>query len=298
MNHDLLLLYLTELGEGDWLTFRRAVKHLSRDDDERVSVIARHLGMLGHVEFALENDLRWMVCPPTLAELPANNSEQAVLCGARGSGILHDVQDNAAQLGATVNIHPQIEGPASILITASSNAMLRQLADATRMVYAPNAAERITQWLPTLDDYLPLCVEAAEPSGYDVEVFDHNAMNWVEALQTAADGLYKYDCYGPPEYRLKMAGHCVRVNREVGVYRWLRDHRIIALSYHHETHELSVPVRAPLPDLHARVATLASGFLPDFKRVERIPLHIFKAIPATIAQRILRSLNQLEGAQL
>ena len=71
MNDNLLLMYLSELGHGNWSRFRQGLEYLvDEEEDLYRTVKARQLSMSGHVEFAFEGDLRWAVCDLDIQRLP------------------------------------------------------------------------------------------------------------------------------------------------------------------------------------------------------------------------------------
>lgn len=292
MDYNTLLAYLSELRSGNWSTFRAALDFLAGDDEDLYpSVKARHLSILGHVEFAFFGDLQWVVCPPALAWLPYRDKLVAILCGNRTQRLVDSLFSGASKMGLQIEIRHQKEGPDAIFVTASSRSVGDGLAKAMDLTNEHDAAERIAQCLPSLDGYLRLCVESPEPSGYAIRTFDTETLNWVEVNRADGEGLFSYDYYRP-EYRLKIDGHCLRTSRDCGIYLLLRRKRRWVLHYDHNKKELSVPARAPLPVLFARAATLSSGLLPDFAWNGEIPTHVYRGIPENIAYHILSQLEQ------
>lgn len=220
MNHNLLLTYLSELGEGDWSTFRKAVNFLNADDEFYPSLIARRLGLLGHVEFAFDdNNMRWALCPPTLAWLPDHDRLVGVLCGARSQRLLDDIQRLAGDGRVTIESQRQEEGPDIIYIIAPTHKVGQEFANQlglicefpTSLDYS-NAALRIARCLPPLIEYEPLFTEAPEPVGFTIRSFDIDKLEWLEVERAEQSGLYWYYYYRP-EYRLKSAGNDARTEK-------------------------------------------------------------------------------------
>jgi len=297
MNYNLLLAYLTELGSGDWARFRQAIEFLASDSEELYpSALARRLSMLGHVEFAFYDDMRWAVCPPVLAWLPRRDALITVLCGGRSQRSVDIMYEQASALNIQVRTVQQDEGPDAIFIAMQSRDAAYELAALANLAGEPNAAGRIAQCLPSLDGYMHLCTEAPEPSGYTVRTFKTDSLRWVEASQVSVEGLCWYEYYRP-EYRLKVEGRCLKTTREVGIYSLLRRRHRNVLRYEPTTQELFVPVRTPLPNLFARAATLASGLLPSFQRPGGVPTYVYREMPASIAQVIATNLCQTMEAQ-
>jgi hypothetical protein len=292
MDYNTLLAYLSELGSGNWSTFRAALDFLAVDEEELYpSVKARHLSTLGHVEFSFFGDLKWTVCPPTLAWLPYRDKLVATLCGGRTQRLVDTVFSKTSELGLQIEVRKQAEGPDAIFVATPSRRIGENLAEAVGLASEHDAAKRIARCLPSLDGYLELCVESPEPSGYTIRAFDTDALDWVEVRQAASDGLYRYEYYRP-EYRLKTEGRCLRTSRESGIYLLLGRMRRSVLHYDRDEKKLSVPVRAPMPVLFARAATLSSGLLPRFLWNEKVPTRVYRAIPEEIADWILSRLGQ------
>jgi hypothetical protein len=249
--------------------------------------------MLGHTEFAFYGDMRWSVCPPVLAWLPGKDRPTAVLCGARDPSVLERIRAAADELdlGAEYRRQPGSEGPEAVFVSAPTHEAAGEFAALTGMNSEVNAAGRIARCLPSLHSYLQLSAEVPGPSGYSMQFFDTDRLQWVEASSSSGEGLYSY-AYFRPEYRLKVDGTCLRVTREAGIYELLRRRKRRVLEYDADSRQLVVPVRAALPDLPARAAVLSSGMLPSFSYQDGQPVHIYHEVPVSIAQAIFTSTGQ------
>lgn len=269
MNGNLLLLYLSELGNGRWTKFTDALKTLSAT--WKPSTHARHLQMLAHVEFDFLSDpIRWSVAPPTLAWLPRHNSShRTVLCGQRTEPLLAKLQQSAADLDCQINVTPQENNPDAIFIIAKESYQLDAIADQIGIGSEPKSAARIAQCLPHLDDYLPLCPLKAEPHGYGIKQFDLMSKRWAKVDHTSETGLFEYDCVEGRQYRLKINGECRQLPRNAGIYALMYHHHLPVMQYDADSHELIVPTYANLPALFARSAVLCSGLLPQYDHVNK-----------------------------
>lgn len=290
MNLNLLLQYLSECVSGSWAQFRLALEYLADEDDELYrSVTARQLSMLGHVEFAFADDLCWSICPSTLAWLPRQDELTAVLCGQRTAPLVADLQKHARELGCTVEIQLQTEGPDAIFVTVPASSVGEKLAELVEIRSEPQAAERIAHCLPTLADYVRLCPEVAEPVGYKMRRFDVMISHWLAVDDSSAPGLYRYDYYRP-EYRLKLNGRCLKVPRNAGLFLLLQHHERSVLQYDRDRLTLTVPVHPRLPVLFARAATLCSGFLPYFDKESYT--YTYHQVTPTVFNYIASKLSQ------
>lgn len=293
-DHGLLLAYLSEARSGSWGKFRAALDWVAGAEDEPMpSVRARGLSVLGHVEFAFYGDLRWAVCPPVLAWLPRREEPTAVLCGARTERLVDLLRKRAAEAGLAVQqrAQPGGEGPGAIFVAAPDREAGEELSRLSGLPSQINAAGFLAGCLPSLDGYARLVREVPGPSGYEIEAFDTERVRWSEANGASGDGLYRYKYYRP-EYRLRTGGRDLKVTREAGVYLLLRQEGRKVLRYDPAGRELAVPAAAPLPDLHARSATLCSGLLPAFGRRDGIPYHLYGGVPSGIALAIMKKLDQ------
>jgi hypothetical protein len=274
VNHNLLLAYVSELQSADWRVFRAALQPLANSEEEFYPTqIARNLSALGHVEFTFEGDRRWTVCPPTLACLPTGQQISAVLCGARNHILLEALEDQTDRFGGHIEVRAQPEGPELDL------------------TYQPRAAETIAHCLPALDSYVSLAKEAWEPLGYKIEGFDVNQLHWQEVVDSNADGLYRYSYY-TPEFRLRAQGRLLKIPREIGIYALLALKQKTVLTYDAKRQTLSMPVWAPLPALFSRSATLCSGLLPEYRKIDGIPTLVYQSVPRNVADAVRSQLHQ------
>jgi len=269
MNGNLLLLYLSELGNGRWTQFADALKTLSATWGR--STHARHLQMLAHVEFDFLSDpIRWSVSPSTLAWLPRHQSNhRAVLCGRRTEPLLMKLQQSAADLGCEIEVKLQKNNPDAVFIIAKESYQLDAIADQTGIASEPKSAARIAQCLPHLDDYLSLCPLKSEPHGYGIKQFDLTKKRWLEVDRTSKTGLFEYDCVEGRQYRLKIDGECRQLPRNTGIYALMYHYNQPILQYDADTHELIIPRYANLPALFTRAAVLCSGKLPQYDRANK-----------------------------
>ncbi|MCA9959243.1 MAG: hypothetical protein KC443_09415 [Anaerolineales bacterium] len=290
MNGNLLLLYLSELGNGRWTQFTDALKTLSAP--WKPSTHARHLQMLAHIEvdFASEPK-RWSIAPPTLAWLPRyDNDHHAVLCGWRTEPLLKKLHQSIANLECHLEIMPQENCPDAIVIHAKESYQLDTIADQLSIQSEPESAARLAQCLPHLDDYLSLCPSKHEPHGYGIRQFEHINKQWEVIEHTSKTGLFEYDCVDGRQYRLKTEDNCRELRRDEGLYALMDFHELSVLRYEGQIRALIVPSYAPLPILFARSAILCSGKLPlyDFANKQRQ----YQDVSTAVAYNILTKLKQ------
>lgn len=290
MNGNLLLLYLSEMGNGRWSTFIDALNALSAPWGR--STHARQLQMLSHVEFDFLSDpMRWSVTPPTLAWLPRHDTAHcAVLCGRRTERLLADLRQFAQDVGCTLKIRQQENNPDAIFVVAKESYQIDNIAERLHIDSEPKSAERLAHCLPHLNDYLALCPLKHEPHGYGIKKLDLTQEKWVEVERTDDTGLFEYDCVEGRQYRLKIEGQCRQTPRDFGNYALLSHLRHSILRYDDRACELVVPTFANLPVLFARAATLCSGQLPHYDYLNKV--YRYQGVTTAVAFAILTKLNQ------
>jgi hypothetical protein len=282
MNYDALLLYISEVGEGNWTQFKRASAAVQCD----AAIAARVLSALGHAEFAWDGEARWAVCPPALSALPRQPQPAVILCGQRPPALLEDMRAAAARLELGLTEHPQAGGPSVIQISAARADMLEQLADDLRVRLSPHAAEYLASSLPSLDTLVATSPACARPVVPPIAAFDPATRQWLEVSQISGDGLYEYENFYP-DYRLLLGGQWRLVGKEIGIYSLLDPS---AWTYIPERQDLRIGARLLPPPLYQRALVLCSGYLATFDGADR---HwVYRDVPPAIVGALGRKLKQ------
>jgi hypothetical protein len=132
MSWDILLHWMTHLGEGSWSSFRAAVAKIAGADadvDELSPRLRVALSDLGCADFFVDDSQRWRVLPPTLAGLPSP-TQAAVLTGGCTPQVSAALRDASAAYGCQVvaqngGSRPNIlrlEGPPEAIAAAAAEA--------------------------------------------------------------------------------------------------------------------------------------------------------------------------------
>jgi hypothetical protein len=295
MIEDLLLDWVSELGEGTWQEFRAAYEWLttsSADEWRTPGFAMRMLSTLGHLEIDW-TARRWAAAPPVLTILP-DAGAHALLTGGRTRALkrsLHEV------LADDDDLFPfeisQKNAPTAVWIECADETHVERLADALSIRYEYSVAQRLSRLVPSLDSYLAIVPSARCPKRYGLERFDVDTMRWFSTDQDLEPGLYQYDSYGPAMFRLIDDGEVFGVDLATGVYAALSRWGVNRLRYVEQSvnGELWVHLAAPLPTLHARTAALCTGLAP-LKRGRGL---VYRNVPRAIASRLARSLDQSIG---
>jgi hypothetical protein len=208
--------------------------------------------------------------------------------GTEPSGALKDAVDD---LGLWIDAPLAEDGPTTILIACEDEQDARRLAESLAIPYTYEVAEELAGLLPPLEAYVRLWPAADLPQGLDAERFDPGRLEWSDIEETGDPGLYRARTYQGHIYAINGVGGWRRVSRELGVYEVLRWEQHQVLRYDQERFELTLPVQAALPVLHARAATLCAGRLPRYRYQGRGEL-TYVNVPWDIAHAVATSLSQ------
>jgi hypothetical protein len=298
VSHELLLEWVSERGSGSWELFKDAHAWLfgaaaTEGDKMPPSRTMQALLMLGHLE--MDWSARgWAAAPPVLTLLPSAGA-RALLTGSRTRALVRALEQEAlddAAIDAITARYPQEAAPDAFFIGASDERDIERLAAELGVAYEFSVSERLSQLLPSLDSYLACATEASPPRGYGIDRYNHITLRFSEAETDHEAGLYRYDVYGRPQFRLRSSEELRAVDMSIGIYAELRQRGTNCLEYDRAeiNGTLSVPVNAPLPVLHSRAAALCSGLMPSLDR-SRWRLR-YMNVPRPVAQRIARTLDQ------
>jgi hypothetical protein len=295
--YDLLLRFLSEKGSGVWGELKEAfdwIWGLVENPAEKAWIAARDLAALGHLEIAWDLDAIWCVAPPLLTMLPRSGG-RAFITGARTEFLDLRLEQVAADKGLWIDRCGGQLGPQTLLLANSSHLDAEDFAVAADINYTYSVADQVSALLPDLQRYLEgFATGRGLPSGFDAERFDPRMQQWQAVTETAERGLYRTRTFDGQVFALLDAtSQWRRPIKECGIYEVLRWENLDVLHYSESRSELRVAAQAPLPALHARAASLCSGRLPHFKYRRGEPAQlVYDNIPAAVAMRIARSLNQ------
>jgi hypothetical protein len=296
MRIDLLLEWASERAEGSWQQLRDAHEWIatayppsSASWRPTPGMTARRLTTLGHIEIDWQHG-HWAVAPPLLTILPSAGAH-ALLTGARTRTLVAQLTDATAdEPSLFVTYCPQRYAPTAILIACEDETNIESLAELLDIGYEFSVSDRLSALLPPLDSYLALASTTPAPSGYGVAQLDLHTLRWHDAESDRDPGLYRYDHYGRPTYRLITEQQTYDVDWAIGAWAALSRWGENKLQYREDAVNgtLLAPVGAPLPTLHARAAALCSGLAPG--RISGADW--YRNVPRHVAERIARSLDQ------
>jgi len=256
---ELLLSWLSHMGEGSWAGFVRAHSQLQSSADEG-SAYARMrlratLSELAHAEFFIGGGTRWRVFQPAIGLLP---KAIGALIGGRTPRLLDQVRRSAERCRCGVDVQHDDWGPDRVRLDGSEEAIERTAQDAG-VRYIPNLPLALAAEVTPVAALLESAAPAAAPRNWSVRSFDLNSLTWVDELlpRTA----YEYRSrHGPRRHFVRIArARLFETERRQAVYLAAHLNRVRLIGYDEEAQILTVPGKAPLPDALARAAAACSA---------------------------------------
>ncbi|WP_434425944.1 hypothetical protein [Nannocystis pusilla] len=261
-NWDLLLEWMTHVGSGAWGAFREAVVELANDSgalDEQALLRTLRIALsdLGHVDFFVGGSRRWRVLRPALVGFAG--AAQHLLVGGR-TRLLTERFCTTVASRATVTVAEIIPGLSRVHVVGDPD-VLATAATVVGVEYIPDAAAKLSAGLPLIRSLLETGKPTQEPINWSVRSWSFQDEKWVndKLKRTVREysnrhGVRRYMVHagklGLLEIEKRASFYCAAVVRGARIVR-----------YSHKDKSLRAPLWAPLPEVYARAACLASGRL-------------------------------------
>ena len=316
MNADLLMLYLSHLGEGSWAAvkshFRAAAGAEAADGAEAAAggrALRYALEEMGFADFFVDRETPhgpqsgdgWRVLPTSLMMLASGRT--ALLCGARDPDLLQSLQEAAQAEGCTsevreVSAEPP-SGPCFTLPGVAGGA--GGVAGVARRLGVPLIASAPDAWLERvapLAETLRLAPEVelglCRP-GWEMRLCRPERRAWEPILRppdaaVPAGAVLEWSRPWLPRQRAVLTtrrGWVSAGDREAVYLGALISHQPL-LRYDVSTKRLHVPAAFPLPRPYARAAAMCAGTPPRWQDGERV----YADVPARLAAVIGLLLGQ------
>lgn len=260
MNCDMLLTWMTHIGEGSWVSFRKAVEEIA-DSDSNLHNLFRKLRIsLSDLEFAdffINDTQRWRMLPPVLGGL-AVQENTAALYGSRTPHLAQKLKNAAETHGCRFETEKLQNCPTLIRVVGTRENIVA-IANQIKVSFEPNNARKVAREVPPISHILETATEEPKPRNWKVRSFDFNKSAWVDGLlpNTACEFT---PTYGYPKYFVhKKRGRLLRIPKRESFYAAAMLKGIRLIEYEFNVLKLSTPLFAPLPELYARAACLCSG---------------------------------------
>lgn len=290
VNWDALLHWMSQIGEGSWAAFRRAVAELAgvdADSGELSRALRVFLSDLGHADFFIDKSQMWRMLSPELAESMLQ-AGTAFLTGARSPNLTQRLQDSAKRQGGRVEIARTEQHPCRIFVVAAPDAMTSIAAEAG-LPYTPHYSASRLDSLPLIRSILETAVEEPEaPINWTVSSFDLARLKWVEGLLPQSACEYRSHYEARRFFLHKRRGRLLHMSKREAVYAAAVIQSVKLATYDHGSCTLSTPIEAPLPEALSRTACLCAG---EPARVEGRRF-VYSGVPPFVAAALLVAAGQ------
>ena len=146
MNCDLLLTWMTHLGEGSWISFRRAAEETASGDSDPLALsraLRVALSDLGFTDFFVNGTQRWRMLPPMLGGVAAHE-DAAALYGSRTSALVEALRIATEEHGGRLKVEAFQNCPTSFRVTGESR-VIAAISNRIGVVYEPDNARRVAE---------------------------------------------------------------------------------------------------------------------------------------------------------
>lgn len=264
MSWDLLLHWMTHLGEGSWSQFRRAVSELAsgNDDPQRLCQDLRPwLSDVAHADFFLDGTPRWATLSPMLCGLSCRPNAY-LFSGGRTPTLTDALERSAVRNGCTMSVEAGRVHPDVVVMEGSGQDIERCTAECG-LDLLPDAGEALAGTLVPIPVLVDQAREAAAPVNWSVRSFDLATMQWVEGMMRGAALEYS-PRHGSRRYLLsrRRRGGLLEMPKRESIYASAMLRRVELIRYDPANRILSTPAAAPLPARYARAAALCAGTTP------------------------------------
>jgi hypothetical protein len=216
------------------------------------------------------------------------NSTSHLLIGGRTVSLTGSLVEAAEAIGAVVRMGESVPDLSEVRIDGDP-AGLQRLAEKLGLQYLPSAAAGLAARLPLLRHTLKAAALAEEPINWAVRSWCFRTAAWVPERLDRTVREYS-SRHGVRRYLVGVdRRHTFReIDKRAALYcaALVKNERIVDYTYGDRT--LRVPIWAPLPEEHARIACLATGSLASVETGK----FVFKNLDPRIAAALLVSLGQ------
>ncbi len=259
MNCDLLLTWMTHLGEGSWVSFRRAAEEIAggdRDPLELSRTLRVYLSNLGFTDFFVDGTQRWRMLPPVLGGL-AGQGDAAALCGSRIPALVEALRKATEKHGGRIEEEARKNCPTSFRVVGGRR-VIAAISGHIGVTYKPDHGRRIAEEIPPIPCLLEAATQEAAPMNWKARSFDLNKITWVDGLLPNAACEFT-PSHGPSKYYIRRkSGKLLKMPKRESFYASAMLKGIRLIDYLSDAMELSTPLFAPLPELYARAACLCA----------------------------------------
>jgi len=258
MDCDVLLSWMTHVGEGSWAGFRNAVEVVfGRKDDLLCRMLRIRLSDLGFADFFIEGTQQWRMLPPVLGGLAVQGCA-AAFSGGRTPLLAESLREAAEARGCRFETERPPDCPTLIRVVGGMGE-IEALAGEIEASFEPDYAARVAEALQPIPCTLDAAPEEAAPLNWKAQAFDFRTCMWVERILPNAACEFT-PTYGRSKFFLhRKRGRLLRMSKRESLYAAAMLKGVRLIEYDAGAARLSTPLFAPLPELYARAACLCSG---------------------------------------
>jgi len=311
MKSDILLSYMSHLGEGRWQKLRYHFLDVAVDsgcEPERESRLLRYaLEEIAFADFFLNrtgsiaaSDV-WRVHGPSLARIGYGTS--ALVCGARdpylrrrldSAGKRHECIVDDYMICVSQSMHftvPRVFGSLS---------RLHSIAVDLEIPFIANAPDAWLSATMPLSQQLRHAVETQRMSGWELQEYDLSAQrakpvsNWDDCTYEVGAVIEQSRQWLPSRRSVLFDGRWVDIGYREALYAGAMLRGLSILAYDSARCRLRVPIVFPLPLSFARAAVMCSGSLPSIEGANRV----YCSVPHRIASVMGMLLGQWDLAHV
>ncbi len=259
MNCDLLLTWMTHLGEGSWMSFRKAAEEIAGGDPDPLELSrALRVGLsdLGFTEFFVDGTQRWRMLPPVLGGLAAQE-DAAALYGSRTPALVEALRNAAEAHGGRLEEEGLQDCPTSFRVVGERR-VIAAISRRIGVAYEPDNGRRIAEDVPPIPCVLETAAQEPGPLNWKARSFDLGICAWVDGLLPNAACEFT-PIYGPSKYYIRRkSGKLLRMPKRESLYAAAMLKGVRLIDYEPDAMKLSAPLFAPMPELYARAACLCA----------------------------------------
>lgn len=289
MTWDVLLHWMTHVGEGSWMAFRNAVGRLASADAD-LDYMCRRLRIilsdLAHVDFFVEGSQRWRVLAPVLGGLPMDGGV-AVLAGGRTANLKAALAEAARSRQCRLVEGGAAEGLACVRLEGRPEDLVAAASDAG-VPHVTNLAGALCRQIVPVPQQIESAPTEMAPGNWSVRSFDLQALTWVDGLRARSACEFS-SRYGERRFYLHIRrGTLLRLSKREAVYAAAMIRDVALAEYDAGTATLRTRAAAPLPEAYTRAACLCAGAPAEVDQGR----FVFRSVPFETAALLLVAAGQ------
>ena len=286
VDHDPLFEACCYLTAGTWSEFVNLVGQVSNETTYAAEVL-QNLYSLGHLEIWREGPqepIKWRVGAPTIV---VTGPESAYLTGYRSEIFVESVEAQVRDLGGSLSINSQPDGPTIITIDGLDPEKLNIVAshlpetfdDVVTLRWAPHLSPETP--VPTRSSLVGLLPEVSPPNTSDI--FKPKSLTWESSPTPEQSGLHRLPTR-PVQHRINIDGRWRLTPYPLGKHLAGHMEEISLMAYDVDSETIKCSKGSQLPCPYDKIATMCTGKLPEFDL--RSKSYRYSGVPATMASRI------------